>query len=268
MSRNCAIEIENATVSFNRRHPALDAVSLKADRGEFVGVIGPNGAGKTTLLTLVNGLARLHSGRVGVLGLEPYNGAGREVRKKVGYMTQTPRVDPRVPLNVRETVMAGRAGRIGLLRRPARADRAAVDHALESVGVAHLAERPLGKLSGGEYQKVALARVLAQQPDVFLFDEPTAAIDPRAQLDLLQLIQLVHAECGATSLYVTHHIRLQDGHAALPDCCRRLVMMRHGRIWRDGLRSELTAEPLLRQLYNCCSESAPLYEAQRRAGSF
>jgi len=267
MTPDCSIQIENATVSFGKRH-ALDGVSLEVQRGDFVGVIGPNGAGKTTLLTLLNGLARLESGRVAVLGLDPYNGSGRGVRKRVGYMPQTPRIDPRVPLNVREAVMAGLSGRLGLLRRPGRADLAAVDHALESVGAAHLSQRPLGKLSGGEYQKVALARVLAQRPEVFLFDEPTAAIDPRAQLDLLQLIQQVHAECGATSLYVTHNIRLQDGHAALPDCCGRLVMMRHGRIWRDGPRDELAAEPLLRELYDCCSESAPLYESQRQAGSF
>ena len=169
MNPDAAIEFENATVRFHRR-PALDGVSLRVGRGEFVGIIGPNGAGKTTLLTAVNGLVRLSSGRVEVLGLEPHNGGGRQVRRCVGYLPQAPHIDPRVPLNVRETVLAGRSGRLGWLKRPGRADRDAVEQALEAVGAAHLAERPLGKLSGGEYQKVALARVLAQEPDIFLFD--------------------------------------------------------------------------------------------------
>jgi ABC-type Mn2+/Zn2+ transport system ATPase subunit len=186
----------------------------------------------------------------------------------VGYLPQAPHIDPRVPLNVRETVLAGRAGRLGCLKWPGLADREAVDRALDAVGAAHLAGRPLGKLSGGEYQKVALARVLAQEPDIFLFDEPTAGIDPQAQVDLIELIQRVHAERRATSLYVTHHVRLDDGHAALPECCCRVLMMRHGRIWRDGPRDDLADEPLLRELYHCCSESAPMDADHRHDGGF
>jgi len=252
-----AIEFDKATVRFHRR-PALDEVSLRVGRGEFVGIIGPNGAGKTTLLRAVNGLVRLWSGGVVVLGLEPHNGAGHEVRKRVGYLPQAPQIDSRVPLNVGETVLAGRWGRLGWLRRPGRADREAVERALVAVGAKHLADRPVGKLSGGEYQRVALARVLAQEPDIFLFDEPTAGIDPQAQLELLDLIRRVHAEREVTSLYVTHHVRLEDGHAALPDCCTRVLMMRHGRIWRDGSREDLADETLLRGLYHCCSEAGPL----------
>lgn len=257
MNDRTAIDIENVAVSYHR-HPALDGVSLRVNRGDFLGIIGPNGAGKTTLLMLANGLARLSAGRVRVLGLNPYNGGGHDVRKRVGYVSQAPHIDPRMPLNVRDTVMAGRCGRLGWLRRPGRADWARVDHALESVGAAHLERRPLGTLSGGEYQKVALARALAQEPDIFLFDEPTASIDPQAQQDLLSLIQRVHVECAATSLYVTHHVRLEDGHAALPECCANLVMMRHGKIWRQGPRDELTDDALLRRLYNCCTEATPL----------
>lgn len=264
MGPDPAIELDNATVRHHRRL-ALDRVSLKVPRGEFVGIIGPNGSGKTTLLTVVNGLARLWSGRVAVLGLDPHNGAGNDVRKRVGYLPQAPHIDPRVPLNVRETVLAGRSGRLGWLKRPSRADQEEVERALEAVGAAHLAGRPLGKLSGGEYQKVALARVLAQEPEIFLFDEPTAGIDPQAQLDLLDLIRRMHADRSATSMYVTHHIRLEDGHATLPDCCTRVAMMRHGRIWRDGSRKDLMDETLLRELYHCCSEAAPLYASERNS---
>ncbi|MCX5771729.1 MAG: ATP-binding cassette domain-containing protein, partial [Candidatus Hydrogenedentes bacterium] len=141
MAPDTAIEFDKATVLLHRR-PALEEVSLRVGRGEFVGIIGPNGAGKTTLLKAVNGLARLRSGRVLVLGLDPHNGAGHEVRKRVGYLPQAPQIDPRVPLNVRETVLAGRWGRLGWLRRPGRADREAAA-ALEAVGAWSLAGRPV-----------------------------------------------------------------------------------------------------------------------------
>ncbi|MCP4645168.1 MAG: metal ABC transporter ATP-binding protein [bacterium] len=240
---NPVIQIRDAVVSY-REDVALRGVSLDIDAGEFVGVIGPNGAGKTTLLTLVNGMGRLVSGDVCVLGLRPYGGDGRRVRQRVGYVAQAPRIDPRLPMTVRETVLAGRHGRVGLLRRPGRADHARVDEAIERVGALHLAQRPLGHLSGGEYQRVAIARALAQDPEILLCDEPTASIDPRAQVAILDLVQTLHADTGLTVLYVTHDL------GALPEACRRLVLMKDGAIHGDGPRAEMLAESRLDDLYD------------------
>ena len=108
----------------------------------------------------------------------------------------------------------------------------------------HLADRPIGHLSGGEYQRAAIARVLVQDPDIFLFDEPTAAIDPRAQHTILELIQQIHARRKKTCLYVTHEL------ATLPDACERLILMKGGRIWRDGPRDAMLDPELLEILYD------------------
>jgi ABC-type Mn2+/Zn2+ transport system ATPase subunit len=222
----------------------LHEVSLSVAPGEFVGVIGPNGAGKTTLLTVINGLRYPDHGTVRVLGTEPRPRTSHRLRRRIGYVAQVEPVDPRLPITVRETVMVGRYGRIGWLQRPCQADWDCVHKALDEVGVRHLARRPIGRLSGGEYQRVAIARALAQEPDLFLFDEPTASIDPQAQRDILDLIQRIHAEHRKTTLYITHDLD------TLPAACDRLILMKNGTIWRQGPPKEMLRDSLLRTLYN------------------
>jgi ABC-type Mn2+/Zn2+ transport system ATPase subunit len=175
-----------------REDIALRGVSLKVRCGEFVGIVGPNGAGKTTLLTIVNGMGSLLHGRVCVLGHTLTPGNGRALRKKVGYVAQAQGIDPRMPMSVREVAMIGRYGRLGLFRKPGWHDWEIVDMTLELVGMTHLARRPIGHLSGGEQQRVAIARCLAQEPELFLLDEPTASLDWRAKTDILDLVRRIH----------------------------------------------------------------------------
>jgi len=237
------INIEDAVVSY-REDIALRGVSLKVGSGEFVGIIGPNGAGKTTLLTIVNGLGKLLSGRVWVLGdyLTPSN--GHSLRKKVGYVPQVENIDPRMPMNVREVVMIGRYGLLGLLRRPGRHDWAIVDEMLKLVGMTHLARRPIGHLSGGEQQRVAIARCLAQEPELFLLDEPTASLDWKAQTEILELVKRIHDSRNLTTLFVTHDL------GALPVACDRVVLMKEGLIKAEGPPDKLLTDDNLSQLYD------------------
>ncbi len=237
------INIENAVVSY-REDIALRGVSLKVESGGFVGIIGPNGAGKTTLLTIVNGLGKLLSGRVWVLGgyLIPSN--SHSLRKKVGYVPQVENIDPRMPMNVREVVMIGRYGRLGLLRKPGKHDWEIVDEMLELVGMIHLAQRPIGHLSGGEQQRVAIARCLAQEPELFLLDEPTASLDWKAQTEILELVKRIHDSRRLTTLFVTHDLN------ALPVACDRVVLMKEGLIWGEGSPNELLTDDNLSQLYD------------------
>jgi len=239
---NRVINIQDAVVSY-REDVALQGVSLEVKKGEFIGVIGPNGAGKTTLLTVINGLGKLVHGQAWVLGSRLNGRNGNGLRKRIGYVAQVERIDPRLPISVRETVMVGCYGRLGLLRRPARAQRETVDEVLEMVGIAHLAKRPIGHLSGGEYQRAAIARALVQQPEVFLLDEPTASIDQKAQREILNLIQLVHRQYRTTTLFVTHDL------ATLPSICQRLILMKDGRIWQQGSPQSMLREDVLTQLY-------------------
>ena len=237
------IQIENAVVSY-REDVALCGVSLQVYSGEFVGVIGPNGAGKTTLLTIVNGLGKLVSGSVTVLG-KPVNGSGRhDLRKQVGYVAQVEIIDPRMPMSVREVVMLGRYGLLGLFHRPGKHDWAIVDETLEMVGMTHLARRPIGHLSGGEQQRVSIARCLAQEPKLFLLDEPTASLDWKAQTEILEMVKRIHDERHLTTLFVTHDLD------ALPHTCDRVVLMKDGLIIGDGTPDRLITTESLSRLYN------------------
>ncbi len=236
------IRIEDAAVSY-REDVALRGVSLEVRRGEFVGIIGPNGAGKTTLLTVLNGLGKLVHGRAWVLGGSVNGRNTINLRKRIGYVAQVQNIDPRLPINVRETVMAGCYGRLGLFRRPKTSQWQAVDNVLQMVGIAHLARRPIGHLSGGEYQKAAIARALIQQPEIFLLDEPTASIDPQAQREIMSLVQLIHKEYDMTTLLVTHDLK------QLPSICNRLLLMKEGWIWGQGSPASMLREEVLSELY-------------------
>ena len=240
---NELIVIDNAVVSY-REDIALRGVSLKVSRGEFVGIIGPNGAGKTTLLTVVNGMGKLLDGKVWVLGDYLRPGNGHSLRKKVGYVPQVQNIDPRMPICVREVVMIGRYGILGLFKRPGRSDYEIVEEALELVGMSHLAERPIGHLSGGEMQRVAIARALVQQPELFLLDEPTASLDWKAQSDILELVKMIHDTRSLTTLFVTHDL------SCLPVTCDRVVLMKKGVIWGEGSPDELLTNNNLSLLYD------------------
>jgi ABC-type Mn2+/Zn2+ transport system ATPase subunit len=239
---NTVIKIQDAVVSY-REDVALQGVSLEVRKGEFIGIIGPNGAGKTTLLTIVNGLGKLVHGQAWVLGSRLNGRNSINLRKRIGYVAQVERIDPKLPINVRETVMVGCYGRLGLFRRPTRTQRETVDEVLEMVGIAHLSQRPIGHLSGGEYQRAAIARALVQQPEIFLLDEPTASIDQKAQREILSLIQLIHREYHTTTLFVTHDLR------TLPSICQRLILMKDGKIWQQGSPESMLREEVLTQLY-------------------
>ncbi len=246
------IEIKDAVVSY-REDIALRGVSLKVNLGEFVGVVGPNGAGKTTLLTIVNGLGKLLSGQAWVLGHHLKQSNGHSLRKKVGYMPQVQNIDPRMPMSVREVVMLGRYGRLGLLRRPKASDWQVVDEMLKLVGMSELKDRPIGHLSGGEQQRVSIARCLAQEPEILLLDEPTASLDFRAQREILELVKLIHDLRHLTTLFVTHDL------SALPVACNRIVLMKDGLIWGDGPPEVMLSDENLGELYDI-----PVEEVRRK----
>jgi len=178
------------------------------------------------------------------------------LRRRIGYVAQVENIDPRLPINVRETVMVGSYGRLGLFRRPTRPQWENVDRVLDMVGITHLARRPIGHLSGGEYQRAAIARALVQQPEIFLLDEPTASIDPQAQREILSLIQLIHKEYHMTTLFVTHDLR------QLPSVCQHLILMKEGRIWQQGDPKAMLKREILSQLYG-----APVSVPTEIAGS-
>jgi ABC-type cobalamin/Fe3+-siderophores transport system ATPase subunit len=236
------ITLRDAVVSY-REDVALRGVSLDVAKGELIGVMGPNGSGKTTILTLVNGLGKLLSGRVNVLGRDISKGCPAALRRRIGYVPQVHNIDPRMPVNVREVVMMGRYGRLGPLRRPGEADRRVVENMLHLVSMTHLADRPIGHLSGGEQQRAAIARALAQEPAILLLDEPTTGLDRRSRTEIMNLVRSIHRSRGLTTLMVTH------AHRTAAAMCDRIVLMKDGAIWSAGKPEDLLIEDVLNRLY-------------------
>ena len=237
----CVIHMRRtSTVYDGERTPAIRDIELCVSPGDFVCVVGPNGAGKTTLLETINGVLRPTSGSVTVFGVDLLSN-GSAIRKRIGYVIQNFEIDPLSPFLCRSVVMSGRAGRIGLLRFPTKRDWDAVGEALERVGMTSYADRPVGKLSGGEFQKILLARAIAQEPEIFLLDEPFANLDLRARLDVDKLISDLNGD-GATMLMVSHEVR------TIPRACTHIVVMDRGRVVEHGPRDEVLGSKVIDRL--------------------
>jgi ABC-type Mn2+/Zn2+ transport system ATPase subunit len=220
------IELKGITVK-KAQSLLLDGISLSVSRNEFVGIIGPNGAGKTTLLNVIAGFERFE-GTLSLFGHRETWRRSRETRLRVGYVPQLFQIDPAFPILALEAVMTGAIGRLGLFRPPGSQEKEKAMRLMEMMRVAHLADRPLGQLSGGERQKVSLARAILQQPDILLMDEPTANLDVAVQKEVLNLINEIHKRETLTLLFVTHDFNM------LPAAMRRAVLLNHGKTVFDG----------------------------------
>lgn len=179
---------------------ALESVDATVDVGAAVALVGPNGAGKSSLLRAVLGLIPLRAGSISVLGQSP-----AEARPEVAYVPQASTLDGDFPVSVRQVVLMGRYRRVGWLRRPGPADRAAADDVLELAGLAEHARQPFGSLSGGQRQRVLVARAVAQEPRLFLLDEPFNGVDATSQRLLLDALSGLRAG-GASVVMATHDL--------------------------------------------------------------
>jgi ABC-type Mn2+/Zn2+ transport system ATPase subunit len=220
----------------------LDNVRLRVSRNEFVGIIGPNGAGKTTLLNVIAGFERFDGNLRLFEHTETWN-RSRDTRMRIGYVPQSFEIDPAFPILAIEAVLTGVCGRVGLFRSTSEADRKRAMELMEMMRVAHLARRPLGHLSGGERQKISLARAIIQRPDILLLDEPTSNLDIAIQMEVLNLIADLYERESMAILFVTHDFNL------LPKCMTRAVFMNHGAVVFDGGMDEAFTGPMLSRLF-------------------
>lgn len=213
---------------------ALDGVDLRLGDGTVCGLLGTNGSGKSTLFAAVMGLVRPHAGTVRVRG-----GDVRSARRAaaIAYMPQTEAIDRDFPIVAHEVVMTGRYGHLGIGRRPRAADRVAVADALERVGLTGLADRQIGRLSGGQRKRVFLARAIAQDAPLLLLDEPFAGVDHGTQEAMTAVLHELRDD-GRTVLVSTHDI------GGVERLCDRAVLLAT-RLLADGPPGEvLTAEVL------------------------
>ncbi|MFP5415487.1 MAG: ABC transporter ATP-binding protein [Actinomycetes bacterium] len=218
----------------------ISGLDLRVRAGEWVTVVGPNGAGKTTLLHVVAGLVPA-TGHVRVCGHDPARLSRRALSRLVALMPQQPVVPP--GMTVRELVGLGRTPHRHGFAGESRADRDAVEDALSRLALGVLADREVTTLSGGELQRVILARSLCQEPQVLLLDEPTSALDIGHQQSVLDLVDQLRTERGLTVLAAMHDLTLAAQYAD------RMVLLDHGGKVLDGPPSAVLDAGVLNGVY-------------------
>jgi len=228
------IRAENVRFSYGERG-VLRGISLEVGEGEFVAVLGPNGAGKSTLLRCLAGILKCDGG-IFVKGRPINDYPPRELSKVLAYVPQ--RVEPGF-LTVFDTVLLGRRPYMGLT--PSERDLNVVEGALKRLGIQKLALKRTNEISGGELQKVSIARALAQEPEILLMDEPTNNLDLKSQLEVMRLARELARE-GKTVVTVMHDVNLALRFA------KRFVFMKDGRKIADG-GLEVLSEELFEEVY-------------------
>jgi iron complex transport system ATP-binding protein len=221
-------------------HRALDGVTMRVPEGALYAVLGPNGSGKSTLMRALMGVVIPEGGQVRVGGRETRSWTRRSLAQAVGAVPQAEHLA--FPLTVRDFVGMGRYPHLGPFRPEGEVDREAISQALRRCDVAEFVDRDVNTLSGGELQRVRIARALAQEPSGLVLDEPTASLDIRHEMTIFRLLRQ-SADRGMTVLLITHHINLA---ARFAD---RFLLLSGGRVAAEGGPGEVFREEILERVY-------------------
>lgn len=228
---------QHVRVSYGSQ-PIIKDVTFDVEPGSVLGLVGPNGSGKTTVLRLLSGSLAPDAGDVSIGGTPVQSLRPRKRAQTVAVVVQENELD--TGLTVAEMVLLGRSPWIALLARPSRHDRRVAEEALRHVGALGLAGRDLGSLSGGEKQRVLIARALAQETDVILLDEPTNHLDLRYQHEVLDLVR----GTGRTVVVVLHDLNLAAQY------CDRIALLDHGVIVANGTPESVLTPEILEPVYS------------------
>ena len=216
MSEQAAsISVESVTVRYSNGHTAIRDVNFTLQGGTTCALVGVNGSGKSTLFKSLMGQIKPKSGSIRLCGLPVPQALKRNL---VAYVPQSEEVDWQFPVSVYDVVMQGRYGYLNFLRLPKAEDKRKVQEAMERVGIAHLAQRQIGELSGGQKKRVFLARALAQQSKIILLDEPFTGVDVKTEDAIVDLLGQLR-EQGHLILVSTHNLGM------VPDFCDQVVMI-------------------------------------------
>ncbi|MBW2486952.1 MAG: heme ABC transporter ATP-binding protein [Deltaproteobacteria bacterium] len=246
-----AFAVNNLSYAYGSQ-PVLQRLSFSIDRGEIFIIIGPNGAGKTTLIKLMAGIIKRQSGQIDVLQKPIGSFSQKKLAQVLAYVPQGLPVG--FPFSVEETVLLGRAPHQKILGLASEEDLEIVRQTMTFTEVDHLARRKLDQLSGGEQQRVLIARALCQQPQVILLDEPTASLDLSHQIRIMDLMEKLKAEKGVTVVMVSHDVNLASMYAD------QLLLLKAGEIVRMGTPRAVLNFETLEETYNCqlLVDSSPL----------
>jgi iron complex transport system ATP-binding protein len=226
---------------YTEARPVVSDVSLALPRTAFAALIGPNGCGKSTLLRLLAGLLRPWQGQVTLDGAALGSIPRRRLAMRIAYVPQE--LTTVFPFTALEVVLTGRAPYTPRFSLEGEQDRTIAMEALGALGAQHLAERPMTELSGGEKQLVAVARALAQQPELLLLDEPAASLDLKHRAQLVAALRRLREERGLTALVVTHDLELLD------PAFDHVFAMRGGSLAAEGAPREVLREDSLKEIY-------------------
>ncbi|MBI2958576.1 MAG: ABC transporter ATP-binding protein [Chloroflexi bacterium] len=246
-----SLVVENITLGYDGRD-VLSGVSLHSAEGELLGVIGPNGCGKSTLIRGISRVMPTTEGRILVNQSEVASLRREQLARLVAVVPQSPYLPP--AFTSFEVVLMGRSPHLRRFQNESEKDVAVAWDAMEATATVALAERRIGEISGGERQRVIMARALAQQPSVLLLDEPTAHLDVNYQVEIMDLVRRLCHEKGLAVLAALHDLNLAAQY------CDRLVMLHRGKVYREGVPSVVITAANIREVYkvDVCISSHPL----------
>jgi iron complex transport system ATP-binding protein len=239
---NPTIQITHLSHFFGKRH-VLRNLSFNVEKGGFFIIIGPNGSGKTTLMKLVAGILKPHSGQIDVLGRPHRSYTPRALARAVAFVPQRLPVD--LPFTVGQAVLLGRAPYQGALGIEDQKDLEIAQQAMQFTEVDHLAGSTIDQLSGGEQQRVFIARAICQEPEIMLLDEPTASLDLAHQVKVMDLMEKLKVETAITVVMVSHDVNLA---AMYSD---QVLLLKDGQIVSIGSPSDVLSFRKLEETYGC-----------------
>jgi len=239
------LEIRDLKYSYNK-YPVLDGIELDVREGEILGILGPNGCGKTTLLKNLNKNLSPMGGCIMLDSTDLNTLAKRDIAKTVAVVPQTNEI--RFSFTAREIVSMGRMPFQRTMEGESREDAKIVDEAIEKVGLTHLAGRHINTMSGGERQRVMIARALAQTPRILLMDEPTLHLDINTQLEALDLIYELSKKSGLTVVIVSHDLPM------VAKYCDRIAMIHDHKVMCCGTPEEVLTPENMRIVFSIDAE--------------
>ncbi|MBF0225991.1 MAG: ABC transporter ATP-binding protein [Desulfobacterales bacterium] len=221
----------------------LKDISFDINQGDFFVILGPNGSGKTTLLKIISAIEKLKNGQINIFENPIQEYSFRNFAKNIAFVPQSPPSD--IPFNVSELVLMGRYPYLGMLGIEEEKDIEIAKQAMEFTKVYHLANRKFNQLSGGECQRVFIAKAICQQPKIMLLDEPTASLDISHQTQIMDLMEELKEKKGITVVMVSHDINLAAMYG------NYILLMKNGDIVNQGSPNEVLNYENLEKTYGC-----------------